>query len=142
MRGAVFLWGELFSIFHKKSASKAPKTCNFAYFTSQWGGSSPPPPPLATLLASAVFCLCTKKNGAKCEKSGIFNLNSVPTYHTRTITKTVYCTSVPYFLAKIEAYHIVPTYRIILLSLLLVHFYSRARVSTLKKKRIWSGSGV
>ena len=42
--GAVFLrWG-LFSIFHKKSASKAPKTCDFAYFTSQWGGSSPPPP--------------------------------------------------------------------------------------------------
>ena len=43
--GAVFLWGGLFSIFHKKSASKAPKTCNFAYFTNQWRGSSPPPPP-------------------------------------------------------------------------------------------------
>ena len=44
--GAVFVWGGgLFSIFHKKSASKAPKTCNFAYFTSQWG-----PAPLATLL--------------------------------------------------------------------------------------------
>ena len=26
-------------------ASKALKTCDFAYFTSQWGGSSPPPPP-------------------------------------------------------------------------------------------------
>ena len=25
----------LFSIFHQKSASKAPKTCDFAYFTSQ-----------------------------------------------------------------------------------------------------------
>ena len=37
--------GGLFSIFHKKSASKAPKTCDFAYFTSQWGGSSPPHPP-------------------------------------------------------------------------------------------------
>ena len=45
LRGAVFLWGGLFLIFHKKSASKAPKTCDFAYFTSQWGGSSPPPAP-------------------------------------------------------------------------------------------------
>ena len=33
--------GGLFSIFHKKSASKALKTCDFAYFTS----SSPPPRP-------------------------------------------------------------------------------------------------
>ena len=46
-----FLWGGLFSIFHQKSASKAPKTCDFAYFTSQWRGSrGAPPPPLATLL--------------------------------------------------------------------------------------------
>ena len=37
--------GGLFSIFHRKSASKAQKACDFAYFTSQWGGSSPPPPP-------------------------------------------------------------------------------------------------
>ena len=37
--------GGLFSVFHKKSASKAQKTCDFAYFTSQWGGSSPPHPP-------------------------------------------------------------------------------------------------
>ena len=37
--------GGLFSIFHKKSASKAPKTCDLAYFTSQWGGSSSPRPP-------------------------------------------------------------------------------------------------
>ena len=35
--------GELFSVFLQKSASKAPKTCDFAYFTGQWGGSSPPP---------------------------------------------------------------------------------------------------
>ena len=42
--------GGLFSIFHKKSASKALKTCDFAYFTSQWGARAPPPPPLATLL--------------------------------------------------------------------------------------------
>ena len=41
--GAVFVWGGLFAIFHRKSASKAQKTCDFAYFTSQWGGSSPPP---------------------------------------------------------------------------------------------------
>ena len=45
------VWGEgcfpmgwLFSIFHKKTASKPRKKCDFAYFTSQWGGSSPPPP--------------------------------------------------------------------------------------------------
>ena len=37
--------GGLFSIFHTKSASKAPKTCDFAYFTSQWGGLEPPRPP-------------------------------------------------------------------------------------------------
>ena len=44
--------GGLFSISHRKSASKAQKTCDFAYFTSQWGGlEPPPPPPLATLLA-------------------------------------------------------------------------------------------
>ena len=50
--GALFAWGGLFSIFHRKSASKAQKTCDFAYFTSQWGGlEPPPPPPLATLLA-------------------------------------------------------------------------------------------
>ena len=45
MRGALFVWGGLFSIFHRKSASKAQKTCDFAYFTSQWGGLEPPPPP-------------------------------------------------------------------------------------------------
>ena len=49
--GGLFPYGgELFSIFHRKSASKPQKTCDFAYFTSQWGGSSPPHPPLATLL--------------------------------------------------------------------------------------------
>ena len=48
--GALFVWGGLFSIFHRKSASKAQKTCDFAYFTSQWGGLEPPSPPLATLL--------------------------------------------------------------------------------------------
>ena len=44
--GGLFSYGRgLFSIFHKKSASKAPKTYNFAYFTSQWWSSSPPRPP-------------------------------------------------------------------------------------------------
>ena len=43
--GGLFSYGGLFSIFHKKSASKAPKTCDFAYFTTNGGGSSPPPPP-------------------------------------------------------------------------------------------------
>ena len=46
-RGGCFLMGGggLFSIFHKKSASKALKTCDFEYFTSQWGGLEPPRPP-------------------------------------------------------------------------------------------------
>ena len=52
-----FLWGGLFSIFHQKSALKPPKTCDFAYFTSQWEGLEPPPPRLppgyATGLLSA-----------------------------------------------------------------------------------------
>ena len=49
-----FLWWGLFLIFHQKSASKAPKTWYFAYFTSQWGGSSPPalPPGYVTARAS------------------------------------------------------------------------------------------
>ena len=56
--GTHFLMGELFSIFHQKSASKAPKTCDFAYFTSQWRRLElprPPPPPLATLLLVTVL---------------------------------------------------------------------------------------
>ena len=40
-----------------------------------------------------------------------FLKRTVPTYRTRTITKNAYRTSVPYFLAKIEAYRTVPTYR-------------------------------
>ena len=43
--GTVFQWGGLFSIFHKKSASKPPKWCDFAYFTSQWEGLELPAPP-------------------------------------------------------------------------------------------------
>ena len=45
LRGGCFRMGGLFSIFHIKSASKAQKTCDFAYFASQWGGLEPPPPP-------------------------------------------------------------------------------------------------
>ena len=43
--GGSFRMGGQFSIFHRKSASKAQRTCDFAYFTSQWGGSSSPRPP-------------------------------------------------------------------------------------------------
>ena len=39
---------------------------------------------------------------------------TVLTSRTRTITKKAYRTSVPYFLAKIEAYRTVPTYRTVL----------------------------
>ena len=45
LRGGCFRMGGLFSIFHWKSASKAQKTCDFAYFTSQWGGARAPPAP-------------------------------------------------------------------------------------------------
>ena len=54
--GGLFSYGGgLFSIFHRKSASKAQKTCFFAYFTSQWGGLEPPRPPLATLLLTVIL---------------------------------------------------------------------------------------
>ena len=43
LRGGCFSMGGGF--FHKKSASKALKTCDFAYFTSQWGARAPRPPP-------------------------------------------------------------------------------------------------
>ena len=42
---------------------------------------------------------------------------TVLTSRTRTITKKAYHTSVPYFLAKIEAYRTVPTYHTVLPSL-------------------------
>ena len=57
--GGCFRMGGLFSIFYIKSASKAQKTCDFAYFASQWGGPAPPPrppPPLATLLIIRYAC--------------------------------------------------------------------------------------
>ena len=37
--------GGLFSFFQQKSASKAPKTYDFAFFISQWEELEPPPPP-------------------------------------------------------------------------------------------------
>ena len=57
LREGCFPMEGLFSIFHKKSASKPPKWCGFAYFISQWGGSSPPAPPLATLLIISMFSI-------------------------------------------------------------------------------------
>ena len=96
--------------------------------------------------ASAVFCLCIQNSGAMCEKSGIFNSNSVPTYRTRTITKKAYRTSVPYlyhcktgvpyFLAKIEAYR---TQRTVLPSLVARTGRNFKAVQTKKKVKIlWS----
>ena len=65
-----------------------------------------------------MFYLCTQKAGAMCKKSGVLNSSSVPTYRTRTFAKKAYRTnvpypyhykkSIPYFLAKIEAYRTVP----------------------------------
>ena len=43
--GGCFPIGGLFSILHKKSASKPPKWCDIAYFASQWGGARAPPRP-------------------------------------------------------------------------------------------------
>ena len=53
-----------------------------------------------------------------CKKSYVFNSKSVPTYRTRTIAKKACRTSVPYLLARIEAYRTVPTYRNVLPSLM------------------------
>ena len=61
LRGALFVWGGLFSIFHRKSASKAQKSCDFAYFTSQWVGLEPPP--LATLLMRCKVVIRTLVRG-------------------------------------------------------------------------------
>ena len=45
-----------------------------------------------------------------------FLKRTVPTYRTRTITKKAYRSTVPYFLAKIEAYLTVLTYRTAILA--------------------------
>ena len=63
--GGLFSYGGgLFSIFHQKSTSKPPKRCDFAYFTSQWGGLEPPPPPPPWLRYCMVSIMAevTKKN--------------------------------------------------------------------------------
>ena len=44
-KGGCFPLGGLFSIFHKKSASNAPKTCDFAYTYVTFTPPPPPPPP-------------------------------------------------------------------------------------------------
>ena len=50
-----FLWGAVFN-FSPKIGLKSSKTCDFAYFSSIWGGApAPPPPPLATLLHMTIF---------------------------------------------------------------------------------------
>ena len=43
--GSQISLGGLFSFFEQKSALKALKTGDFAYFSGQWGGLSPPRPP-------------------------------------------------------------------------------------------------
>ena len=60
-----------------------------------------------------------------CEKSWVFNSESVPTYRTRTFSRKAYRTNVPYpylykkdvpyFLAKIEAYRTYVPYRTVIL---------------------------
>ena len=45
LRGGCFRMGGAIFHFHRKSASEAQKACDFAYFTSQWGGARAPPPP-------------------------------------------------------------------------------------------------
>ena len=68
--------------FSQKSASKAQKRAILHTSQANGGARAPPPPWLR-------YC-------------------TVPMYRTRTITKKAYRTSVPYFLAKIEAYCTVP----------------------------------
>ena len=54
LRNPISYGGAVFN-FSPKIGLKSTKTCDFAYFTSQWGGSSPPPPPLATQLYMTMF---------------------------------------------------------------------------------------
>ena len=70
--------GGLFSIFHKKSALKAPKTCDFAFFTNQWGGSSPPTPGYATECDKVSLPICESFFETKPSKK-ILNLNALLT---------------------------------------------------------------
>ena len=59
-----------------------------------------------------------------------FLKRTVPTCCTRTITKKAYCTSVPYFLTKIEAYHTNVPYRTATLAL------NYSQLYTLKNKAV------
>ena len=65
-----------------------------------------------------------------------FLKRTVPTYRTRTITKNAYRTSVPYFLAKIEAYHTVLTYRTA------IRAFSYSHLVTLKSLAYKSASSI
>ena len=79
--GSQFPLGGLFSNFHQKSASK---TCNFAYFTSQWGGSSPPPPLPPGYATDCNYILLTKCVGRETAK-GAFGLRvKLPSAHLST----------------------------------------------------------
>ena len=89
--GGLFLnGGGLFSIFHIKSTSKAQKTCNFAYFTSQWGGLGPPPP-------SPWLCYCPQpiQNALILEQLCIINLilnkDRLNKGHYKTLHKSGIC---------------------------------------------------
>ena len=43
LRHPISFAGGAVSFFHQKSVSKAPNTCDFAYFTGQWRGARAPP---------------------------------------------------------------------------------------------------
>ena len=80
-----YLWGGLFSFLEQNSASKALKTCYFAYFSGQWGRLEPPPVlPLATLQVDCwqqlytnllyIFCLFVNRKQTHYFKIGKFCL--------------------------------------------------------------------
>ena len=65
----------------------------------------------------AYYVPCTlNRTVPSCRTSVQFLKRTVPKYRTRNITKKAYRTSVPYFLAKIEAYRTVTTYRTAILA--------------------------
>ena len=90
--GAIFEWGGLFSIFHTKSASKAQKTCVFAYFTTQWGG--PPAPPWLRyweqLISSKWHRLSIRKMGIGWE-SFCYRVICFLTWMSQTLKVRIWC---------------------------------------------------